>query len=98
VTVFGNPSTRRSDRTPARPLSQERVFCCPGPLRRRLTPLLAALVALLLIVQPVLAQQPATPVVDTAALQRAVDWLVSQQADDGGYIGFSGEWDPGRGA
>jgi hypothetical protein len=95
VTVFGNPSTRRSDRSPARPLSQERVFCCPGPLRRRLTPLLAALFALLLVVQPVLAQQPATPVVDTAALQRAVDWLVSQQADDGGYIGFSGESDAG---
>jgi len=33
-------------------------------------PLLAALFALLLIAQPILAQQPATPVVDVSALER----------------------------
>jgi prenyltransferase beta subunit len=38
--------------------------------------------------------QEATP--DAAdPLSRAVAWLVSQQADDGGFIGFSGASDPG---
>ena len=92
MTAFAESSTR-SEGSSDRPLSQERVFCCPAALRRAVSPLLAALFALLLIVQPVLAQQPATPVVDQAALQLAVGWLVSQQADDGGYIGFSGESD-----
>jgi hypothetical protein len=51
--------------------------------------------ALLLVVQPVFAQQPATPVVDVSALQRATDWLVSQRTEGGGFLGFSGEPDTG---
>ena len=60
-----------ANRPTARPLSRERVFCCPSKIRRTFVPLLAALFALLLIAQPILAQQPATPVVDVSALERA---------------------------
>lgn len=37
----------------------------------------------------------ATPARTAGGLGGAVSWLRAQQADDGGYIGFSGESDPG---
>lgn len=37
----------------------------------------------------------ATPIAVGAGIEGAVAWLVPQQADDGGFIGFSGESDPG---
>jgi hypothetical protein len=39
--------------------------------------------------------QTASPVAGSNALAGAVDWLLTQQADDGGFIGFTGESDPG---
>lgn len=47
---------------------------------------------------PVTAQEGsggATPATAGTALEGAVAWLVGQQADDGGFVGFSGESDPG---
>lgn len=95
MTDFARPSLRRTNRSANRPLSQERVFCLLPTLRRTFTPLVAVLFALLTFAEPMMAQQPATPVGASAGLQRAVDWLLGQQAGDGGFVGFSGETDTG---
>jgi hypothetical protein len=69
--------------------SQERFFVARQA--RRLTATGLLLVALLLsaIAAPVSAQE------NRPAIDSAVQWLLSQQNDDGGFMGFSGESDAG---
>lgn len=62
----------------------------------RLFALVAILTALALTPLSVLAQATPSPAADPAtSLQRGVEWLLSQQGDDGAWIGFTGESDPG---
>jgi prenyltransferase beta subunit len=56
--------------------------------------LLMALLAVLVVLSPVSAQQ-ATPAVGGDPLDAATAWLLTQQAEDGGFVGFSGETDAG---
>lgn len=56
--------------------------------------LLVALFAMLFVVSPIAAQQ-ATPTASTGAIERATAWLLTQQAEDGGFAGFSGTTDAG---
>jgi hypothetical protein len=45
---------------------------------------------------PALAQATPSPVANPAeAIQRGADWLLSQQGDDGAWVGFNGTSDPG---
>jgi hypothetical protein len=63
---------------------------------RQLIAITAGLV--LMGLTPLLAQGQATPAAQTdpaAAIQAGVDWLMSQQRDDGAWAGFSAESDPG---
>ena len=60
--------------------------------------LVVVAVALSLLALPlsVLAQATPSPVANPAeAIQRGAEWLVSQQVDDGAWVGFSGTSDPG---
>ena len=41
------------------------------------------------------AQSGGAPTAQEDSVQRSVDWLMTQQAEDGGFVGFSGESDPG---
>jgi hypothetical protein len=55
-------------------------------------------IALAVLATPLsaLAQATPSPVADSAeAIQRGADWLVSQQGDDGAWVGFNGTSDPG---
>jgi hypothetical protein len=56
--------------------------------------MVAAFAMLALVSTPVMAQE-ASPVAGTSSLAGAVDWLLTQQAEDGGFIGFTGESDTG---
>lgn len=78
------PATRRWT---ARSLSQERVFCWQA------SRLLITLMLALSVVAPVAAWQ-ATPTAETA-VARSVAWLLTEQAGDGGFVGFSGSSDAG---
>lgn len=63
-------------------------------VRVRLATVLA-MVSLLFLIGGSASAQDASPIADASGLQGAVDWLVSQQADDGGFIGFTGETEAG---
>ncbi len=69
--------------------SQERFFVASQI--RRLTATGVLLVALVLsaFATPVSAQE------NQASIETAVQWLLTQQNDDGGFVGFSGESDAG---
>ncbi len=91
----GSQSNPARGRSTARPLSRERVFCLPWVSRRVVTPaspLLVALMALLTFASPGAAFQEAPEAKE--AVTKSTSWLLSQQADDGGFVGFSGESDP----
>lgn len=65
-------------------------------MTRRVPRMVVALWVLVLAALPALAgAQVATPVPTHEALARGAAWLVSQQAPDGGFVGFSGSSDPG---
>jgi hypothetical protein len=65
-------------------------------LINRIFALVAVVTALALTPLAALAQATPSPAVDPAtSLQRGVDWLLSQQGDEGAWIGFTGESDPG---
>lgn len=81
-----------TNRSSARPLTSERVFQLIHR-RQAASLLIVAMLTALLAVMPA-AAQPATPA-SAAALDNAVAWLMTQQADDGGFVGFSGETDAG---
>lgn len=54
-----------------------------------------ALVAMMALLSPLwTSAHNATPSAESS-LTSAVEWLISQQADDGGFLGFSGTSDPG---
>ena len=63
-------------------------------IRSRITILVATL-SLLLMVAGNATAQDASPVATAAGLQGAVTSLLTQQADDGGFIGYTGESDAG---
>lgn len=63
-------------------------------LRVRLATLFAVF-SLLFLMAGTASAQEASPVAGASGLQGAVDWLLTQQADDGGFLGFTGESDPG---
>ena len=81
---------RRSKR---RPLTVERVFCCPD-LGGAWKSWLIAVLAVLIVATPVAAQQ-ASPTAGAPGLAAGVAWLLQQRADDGGFVGFSGTTDMG---
>ncbi|GIW04790.1 MAG: hypothetical protein KatS3mg059_1410 [Thermomicrobiales bacterium] len=63
---------------------------------RRIPQTLVVLWVMLLAALPTLAgAQVATPVPTHEALARGAAWLADQQAEDGGFVGFSGSSDPG---
>jgi hypothetical protein len=63
---------------------------------RRLIAISALLVVLIAAPASALAQATPSPVANPAdALRRGSDWLVSQQGDDGAWVGFNGASDPG---
>lgn len=67
-------------------------------MRQRLRSHLAAIVvvlSMLLLATSVSTAQDASPVATATPLEMATSWLLTQQADDGGFIGFSGESDTG---
>jgi prenyltransferase beta subunit len=65
------------------------------PIRPLCRPVYLCLIALFALLSPVHARaQEATPAADQAVASAAT-WLQSQQASDGGFLGFSGESDPG---
>ena len=95
------PSGRFSPARPQRERQGRRLALVPALLG-----LIAALIltgpSLALLPQPVLAQDatPAaapTPTPDPLRepLERAVEYLLAQQAEDGGFVGFAGTADPG---
>ena len=62
----------------------------------RLFAFVAIMAALALSPLSTLAQATPSPVSDPAtSLQAGVDWLLSQPGDDGAWVGFTGESDPG---
>ena len=63
-------------------------------LRTRLALILAALTLVMVIGRAADAQE-ASPVSGGSGLEGAVAWLLTQQTDDGGFIGFTGESDAG---
>lgn len=69
--------------------SQERFFVARQVRRLTATGLLLVAMVLTAFAAPVSAQE------NTASVESAVQWLLSQQNDDGGFIGFSGESDAG---
>jgi hypothetical protein len=65
-------------------------------LFRRLLVFSALLAVLIAAPVSALAQATPSPVANpTDALRRGTDWLVSQQGDDGAWVGFNGTSDPG---
>ena len=69
--------------------SQERFFVARQVRRLTATGLLLVALVLSAFAAPVAAQE------NTASVESAVQWLLTQQAEDGGFIGFSGESDAG---
>ena len=70
--------------------SSERLFVSRRQIRRlTATGLMLVALCLSVLAMPVAAQENA------AAVNNAVDWLLTQQQPDGGFAGFSGESDPG---
>jgi hypothetical protein len=66
------------------------------PFTRRIPQALMVLWVMLLAALPALAgAQVATPVPTHEALAKGAAWLADQQAEDGGFVGFSGSSDPG---
>ncbi len=91
--THSRPVLRRIE---GRPLPKERVFCFPRAFRpgfANLSRLLFALVAMMLFVTPAVAQN-ATPVAGDP-VNKAAAWLLTQQGNDGGFIGFSGATEAG---
>lgn len=65
-------------------------------LRNRISVLFAILVVLAMVSGSApMAAQEATPAATAVGLDGAVNWLVSQQLEDGGFPGFTGESDTG---
>jgi hypothetical protein len=65
-------------------------------LFRRFLLITAVLAVLIAAPASALAQATPSPVANPAdALRRGADWLVSQQGDDGAWVGFNGTSDPG---
>jgi hypothetical protein len=77
-----------------RPLANERVSCFRLPSAAACRALIVLLLASLVVAVPVSAQQ-ASPVAVGAGLATGGSWLQSQEAPDGGFIGFSGTSDAG---
>ncbi|MEZ4507400.1 MAG: prenyltransferase/squalene oxidase repeat-containing protein [Thermomicrobiales bacterium] len=69
--------------------SQERFFVARQVRRLTATGMLLVALVLSAFAAPVSAQD------NTQSVEAAVQWLLAQQAEDGGFIGFSGESDPG---
>ena len=70
-----------------------------GPVRRLLGPTLVTVLLIAAVLGParMAGAHGASPAATPGAgpgLQGAVDWMIAQQAEDGGFPGFSGESDP----
>jgi len=63
-------------------------------LRTRAALIVAALAMLAMVSTPATAQE-ASPVAGSPGLAGAVEWLLTQQAEDGGFLGYTGESDTG---
>ncbi len=63
-------------------------------VRSRVTIVIATL-SLLFMIAGTASAQEASPVAEASGLEGAVSWLLTQQADDGGFLGFTGESDAG---